>query len=393
MTIPDTQRYIPSLDGLRAGAVALVIAAHFGLDGFVPGGFGVTAFFWISGFLITGQLLGELQATGRLDFGRFYLRRMLRLMPAALFYIAVAGLVFTLVAGPMPLPAWLSAIFYGANYYDLYVGFPDASSEAQNPLTHLWSLAVEEHFYIIWPIALVFLARRRLSLATLVVVIVAVLAWRVWLFHACFPGGHPGPPGGVCGVKVEYRLYKSTDTRLDSIAWGALVAVMAAGSARGLLQRLVDNRVVQIAALLLLIATFGFRGAEFREAWRYSAQGLALCVLIPAVCGNESLVRRMLEWPISVSIGRLSYSLYLWHWGALQWAEFYAPNSRLTQAALASVLTLVGALVSYYAVERPMVRLRRLAGSHATTTLVTPVPAGPVLARLGDAPGSVRIPR
>ena len=214
--LPDTQHYIPSLDGLRAGAVILVILSHFGLDNVVPGGFGVTAFFWISGYLITGQMLSEIGRTGRLDFPKFYLRRFFRLMPAAVFYILIAGSLFVAIGGVMPVAAWLSAIFYAANYYDLYVMFQPLASGVQSPLTHLWSLAVEEHFYILWPLALVTLYRRHWAVGVLLSVCLAVLAWRLWLYGQCFSGDLPGPPGGVCGLRVEYRLYKATDTRIDS---------------------------------------------------------------------------------------------------------------------------------------------------------------------------------
>ena len=369
--LPDTQHYIPSLDGLRAGAVILVILSHFGLDNVVPGGFGVTAFFWISGYLITGQMLSEIGRTGRLDFPKFYLRRFFRLMPAAVFYILIAGSLFVAIGGVMPVAAWLSAIFYAANYYDLYVMFQPLASGVQSPLTHLWSLAVEEHFYILWPLALVTLYRRHWAVGVLLSVCLAVLAWRLWLYGQCFSGDLPGPPGGVCGLRVEYRLYKATDTRIDSIAWGALIAVLAAGPARIWLERAIGSRLVLAAATVALLGAFVWRGNEFREVWRYSLQGIALSVLIPAVSGQPNVLRRLLELPVAVFLGRLSYSLYLWHWAAVSFSDWLQPSHGVTWAILAVSINGAGALISFFAVEQPMVAFRRRFGSHATTAIRT----------------------
>jgi len=359
--LPDTQRYVPSLDGLRACSVLLVILAHFGLDGFVPGGFGVTAFFWISGYLLTAQMLVEIKATGRLNFRRFYLRRALRLMPAALAYVLIAAGAFMMIGGVMTGWAWLWAVLYGANYYDLFVMFKPLPSGVASPLTHLWSLAVEEHFYILWPVALLLLYRAGWALRLLIAVCVAVLLWRIWLYQSCLSG----VTEAICGLRPEYRLYKATDTRIDSIAWGAMVAVIAAGRGRSWLSRLVASPTAQAAAMALLLFGFVYRAEPFREVWRYSLQGIALCVLIPAVTGMPSLVRRVLEWRLIVYVGRLSYSIYLWHWAGVTFATWAEPSHGVAWVGVATAITVLGAMLSYYLIERPMVALRRRAGSHA----------------------------
>ncbi len=369
VSIPRVERYVPALDGMRAGSVLLVILSHFGLDNVLPGGFGVTVFFWISGFLITSQLVAEIQRNGRINLGNFYLRRFLRLMPASVFYISVAGLGFILAGGTMTPVAWLATYFYGANYYDLFFHYPWLTEEAQNPFTHLWSLAVEEHYYIVWPVALAFLVRRNIAVKVLIALCVVVLAWRFYLYQTCFIHDAPGPPGGVCGDLVLYRTYKATDTRLDSIAWGALLALLAASDLRGRVERLLSSPMVLAAAGVMLLLTFVFRGGEFREVWRYTMQGVALTVLIPAVCGTGGPLRWLLERPPLVVIGRLSYSLYLWHWGAITYAAYIEPTQNLAWVARGVMVTVLGALFSYYAIERPMVALRRRAGSHAVSAL------------------------
>jgi peptidoglycan/LPS O-acetylase OafA/YrhL len=369
LTIPSVERYVPALDGIRAFAVLVVIVAHLGLDNIVPGGFGVTTFFWVSGFLITGQLIAEIGRKGRIDLPRFYLRRFIRLMPAAAVYIVIAGVAFILAGGSISTLGWLAAFFYGVNYYELFVGYTWLPPEIPNPLTHLWSLSVEEHYYILWPIALIALRRHRAEIATLLALCLVIVAWRFWLFHTCYIGQQPGPPGGVCGEVVFYRLYEATDTRLDSIAWGAVFALLAASSWRNTLQAVVGSRIVQAVALAVLTTTFLIRSPEFREVWRYSLQGIALCVLIPAACGSQTPVRWVLERRVFVLIGRLSYSLYLWSWGAIAFTSWISPVHNAAWVARAIVVTVLGAAFSYYAIERPMVALRRQAGSHATAEL------------------------
>ena len=119
-----TTHYIPGLDGLRAISVGLVMVAHAGLDHVVPGGLGVTIFFVISGFLITSQMIGEISATGALNFRDFYLRRVFRLAPALLVYIAVMTPVTIILGAEISLPSVAASILYMANYWGLYVGIP-----------------------------------------------------------------------------------------------------------------------------------------------------------------------------------------------------------------------------------------------------------------------------
>ena len=365
-TLPDISRHVPALDGMRAGAVLLVILSHFGLDNIIPGGFGVTVFFWISGFLITTQLTNELEQTQRIDYLRFYQRRVLRLMPAAIVYTTIAGVTFVLAGGAITPGGWLAAYFYGVNYYDLFIGYPPLASGVENPLTHLWSLAVEEHYYIIWPLALAILYRHRWAVRAVLAVCVIVLLWRVQMFQSCFTT----PPEPSAGPMVCYRIYKGTDTRLDSIAWGALVAVLAASSWRAQLERLLGSNLLRGLSMMVVLLSFLLRGTEFREVWRYSLQGIALSVAIPMACCAATPLRRLLEMPVLVLIGRLSYSLYLWHWGALCFATWMAPDDLAAKVMWATGVTVGGALFSYYGVERPMIAFRRRVGSQASAGLV-----------------------
>jgi peptidoglycan/LPS O-acetylase OafA/YrhL len=365
--------YIPALDGLRAISILLVVGSHAGLDHVLPGAFGVTLFFFISGTLITGQLLRMLHTSGRMNLAGFYARRLLRLTPAALAYTILAGVGFSLAGGRITAGGWAAALFYGANYYDLWTGYRTTLAGVRHPFNILWSLAIEDHFYALWPALLALLWRLRLVAAALVAVCLAVLCWRAYLYHACF---HPGSPA-VCGpLRTDPRrfdrLYLATDTRLDSIAYGALLAA-AGRDGRGRAWRAAGP------ALALLVASFVLPGDFARHVVRSSLQGIALFFLVPAVIGDGAAIGRILSATPAVAIGRLSYSLYLWHWGAFAVADGLAAQAGaaryglLWQTAalpLAAVLT----FLSYHYIERPMLAIRRRAGSHASLAPLTETP-------------------
>ena len=352
--------YIPALDGLRAVAILLVVAAHAGLDRLVPGAFGVTLFFFISGYLITRQLLGTLARSGRIGFGGFYLRRVLRLLPAGLAYVALAGAVYVALGGRVSAVAWLTAVFYGANLFDLWVGYRSTLAGVRHPFNILWSLAIEEHFYAVWPLVLAALWRWRFLALGLLGLCVAVLCWRAWLFGHC-----TWHFSAVCG-RVQpnpawryNRLYQGTDTRIDSIAWGAVLAVVeqrrpAWAHAAGRLW---------VCGLLLLAMGFLFRGEFARQVWRTSMQGAGLLLLFPALLYRAGAVGDVLSRPAMLLIGRLSYSLYLWHWGAFMVADRVAGSQRALWLAIGLPLSAAMAVASYRLVEQPMLALRRRAGS------------------------------
>ena len=354
--------YIPALDGVRAVSILLVVLSHLGLGHVLPGAFGVTLFFFISGYLITRQLLTQLNVSGRLGLGRFYVRRVLRLMPASLVYVGVAGGLYCLAGGRIPALAWLAALLYGANYYELWVGFGTSLAGVRQPFNILWSLAIEEHFYLVWPVLLGLVWRWRFLGWGVLAFCGVVLLWRWALFDMCFVGH----AGGLCAKLrpdklLRYNpLYLATDTRADSIAWGVLLAI-----ADTKLGRLAGRPHWIALALCVLAISFLLPGPFGRYVLRPTLQGASLLCLLPAMIGPDSAVRRALaSWP-AVIVGRLSYSLYLWHWGALGVADWAATRESVPWLAVAAPLTVALATLSYLAIERPMLRLRRRAGSHA----------------------------
>lgn len=356
--------YIPALDGLRACAVLIVLAAHFGFFRWVPGGFGVTLFFFISGMLITRLLLAEQAARGRIDVGRFYARRMLRLYPALLVAVVAGALAILAASGSVPWGKIAAALFYVINYYGIYIGWSQGFS-GFDPMAVLWSLAIEEQYYIVFPlVALALAGQPRRFLGWVAAGVLAVLAWRILL---------------VTGGADSDRIYMGTDTRIDSILYGCLLTLLLAqtpANAERWLRRLARPLVV-VAAVAVLLASFVVRDALFRDTLRYTVQGLALMPIVAALCFTDRLRTgvRLLESAPMRHIGRLSYSLYLLHPIAIALAEWtWGPGSQGPQVlhgapflgflATAVLLSVVLAELSYRCVEMPFVQWRRRFGSH-----------------------------
>lgn len=359
-----TSQHIPALDGLRAVAILIVLLAHGGLQKVVPGGFGVTLFFFISGFLITRLMFAEFEQTGRLDIKRFYIRRVIRLYPALILAVAFTYGVCAYSQGFVIWRDVAVALLYFSNYYQISVGFGADYSPAFASMMHMdvmWSLAVEEQYYLVFPIFFIlFAANREQFVRTLWWLSVLCLTWRLFL---ALDGSN------------SYRIYAGTDTRIDSILYGALLTCLLSGPRRQAFKAVLEKRWLHILALGALLATFVVREDLFRDTVRYSIQGLALMPLVAAACFSERFgwVRHMLECRPMQLIGAWSYSLYLFNQLGQTLGEMVTHESPLdgyqglsfTWYAVAISSTLVMSLFSYYGVERPFISLRHRFGSHA----------------------------
>jgi peptidoglycan/LPS O-acetylase OafA/YrhL len=344
--------YIPSLDGIRAAAVLLVFAAHAGLKDRIPGNFGVTVFFFLSGYLITTLLRAEDQRNGRISLASFYGRRTLRIFPPLYVVLALATLLTLVGALPGPairLDALGAQVLYLTNYYIIQHGWWDGRA----PGTWIfWSLSVEEYFYLGFPLLYIlllrFLPQRRRQALVLVGLCALVLAWRLVLVLAL-------------GASRD-RTYIATDTRIDSILFGCVLGVIGNpvldGGSR--ISERAWKQLLLPLALGGLLLSFVFRNPVFQETVRYSLQGLCLFPLfVAAVRWPEWLPFRILNVGWVKFLGVLSYSFYLVHpsvlWAVTSWTRL--PG--LAQALIGLVLTLAVSLALYWLVEKPAARLRR----------------------------------
>jgi len=350
---------IPGLDGLRAASIVLVLLGHLAgtrnfltLASFAPlgdlGNLGVSVFFVISGYLITTLLLNEQARDGRVNLGAFYARRAWRILPAAGTYLAVLALVASVTSGArLSSSDWLHALTFTMNYHqerDWWVG-------------HLWSLSVEEQFYLLWPAAVGVLGRvGGLWLAGSAVVIAPV--WRVFVWVLW-----PDARGG---------LGETFPTVMDAIAVGCVLA----GSASWLVDRAWYRWILRPRPLAVIVGVVLGCNALARHPWFFlpfgmtlRSVGIALIVHAAILQSNEPVAslldRAGLRW-----LGRMSYSLYLWQ------QPFLNRHSHSTLAAFPVNLggAFVCAILSFVWIEAPALRLRDRLGSlrHMVTNLRAP---------------------
>lgn len=342
--------HIPSLDGLRAFAVGVVFLAHVGLKTLVPGEFGVTVFFFLSGFLITTLLRVEHTRTAAISLRDFYLRRVLRIFPP-LYLVLIGATVLTLL-GPLsdphlrlePGPIAAQAL-YLTNYDIVATDWWNGRA----PGTWIyWSLAVEEHFYLFFPLLYLLLLRvlpeRRRQLAVLLGLCALVLAWRTFLVY----GLHAS----------KDRTYIASDTRIDSILFGCALAVL--GNPVLDRTRFSDTQwkfVWLPLGLAGLLVSFLIRNPALQQSVRYSLQGVALVpVFVCAMRFPGWFAFRALNWRPVAFVGVLSYTLYLVHPTVIFGLD---KNLSPARGVLAGLASLAIAIAMYYAVERPAARLRR----------------------------------
>jgi peptidoglycan/LPS O-acetylase OafA/YrhL len=353
---PPDNGAIPSLDGLRAISISIVLVSHAGYGTVVPGGLGVTIFFFLSGYLITTLLVNECERSGRIHIGKFYLRRMFRLFPPLLVTLVIAYslVILGLLDGGISWPGVLAQLLYFANYYGLFFD-PGNTTAAGTGI--LWSLAVEEHFYMIYPALLAGLLALGLSRQRIVVVLaiacLAVLAWRMYL-------------AGLPNFETE-RTYYSSDTRVDSIVFGCLLALAAnpksatSGTSNPLLQR--TSAMLLAAAAIVMVMTIVWRDAYFRETFRYSLQGLALIpVFYFAIKRAAHFPFTLLNHPWVAKIGVYSFAMYLIHHIVINVIEKNAPWLATAKPSLVLVTfviaTLYAAILDVY-VDSYFRRLRK----------------------------------
>jgi len=349
-----SDKYIPTLDGWRAIAIALVMCAHgsdelrdwlapLGLRLEIPhelGLLGVQVFFAMSGFLITTKMLDAERSSRGFSRRDFYLRRVFRILPASMTFLAVVGVLALCGVLDVTPGRWLSTVLFWANYSTAagtwYVG-------------HFWSLAVEEHFYMLWPLVFVLVRSPRPRLAVVVAAIALVALWRAVSFKFGI---------GTASMAV---FWGRTDIVADGILCGVAVALALRHEPwASRLKRVLAHPAATpvLVAAVVLIETIAL------PDWKATLALLSLkLVLLPlailsTVMRPDGLLARPLEWRALRWIGRISYSLYLYQQLFLVWDVAQAPGLRAFQTLPASLLfALACAYASYRWIETPMIQL------------------------------------
>jgi len=343
--------YIPSLDGMRALAVIIVFIGHGQLIGGPwPGHLGVTIFFFLSGYLITTLLRREYEYSRGISLKAFYMRRLIRITPPALVSIALCTLAGALLLLPSSQNIWgtLAALLNYTNYYivlaDGHGGLPPESSM-------LWSLAVEEHFYLIFPVCLLLLLRRNLSYRRIAfILLVAVLLAPVWRVVLALTGSG------------FYRLYTSTDTRFDGLLAGAAFAlvgnpVMGDRLPVRLNEQLFHRWIMPLSLLGLALLAIVPRPVRVTIA-DTPIYALLAIIFWGIIVFPDRGIARVLNTRWVMHLGALSYSLYLMHRLVLAIVHQHLAIAWVSDI-VALLITIVVAQLIYSTVEKPMAGLRK----------------------------------
>jgi len=375
--------YLPGLDGMRALAVIAVMIFHANHDWLSAGFLGVEVFFVISGYLITLLLIGEHERTGFISLRAFWGRRLRRLLPALyVTLVLVIGYCALFLRDPLGKLRGdvVGAVFYVSNWYQIWSGQGYAALADFVPLRHLWSLAVEEQFYLVWPLVMLLILRGgharlpKVGLWLIGISITITIGTAVF-FHNGFydsnPASFPSAYVEIFGRAIEKNnlLYLGTITRSSGILLGAGFAMLWRPLAvmRGPLRekgRVLDVwALVGLAGLGALMVNYelfdSFTRTYFSLLFRggFLLTGLCTIAIIAAVTHSGSFIGRFLGNKVLNWVGTRSYGLYLYHWPIYQMIRKQAGIAlTFPKFAMAIVITVVIAEASYRFIEMPIRR-------------------------------------
>lgn len=357
----DLPSHLPSLDGIRALAVLAVIASHLPvllsyqhptpwpwLNKFISGGFlGVDVFFVLSGFLITSLLLKEHSRFGQIKLSHFFARRALRLFPALYLLLAIDFLIAiyekTSLSGQWNI-TW-ATVLYLNNWYFVWPSLRNGPADFQTNLGHLWSLSVEEQFYLVWPIV-IFLIMKLKKVKTFLTIFVVVLMTlvairRTMLWH---------------DNNFYLEILIRTDARLDSLLMGALLAVCF--------------RYIQVSTKMLrwgayaslpVFVLIAYQGPEspFFYTIGFTIVAMLAFIMIYAAVEQAWGINRILEHKWLTFIGQISYGLYLWHFVVFTFlSKHFFVGPRVMRISVGLLITFAITLLSWFFVEKPFLRLK-----------------------------------
>ena len=351
--------YEPALDGLRGIAVLAVVLYHGGVTWASGGYLGVDAFFVLSGYLITTLLLAEWRDTGTIALVSFWARRARRLLPAVFVLLVGIAAYSALVATPDVLDQLrgdgISTLFYVMNWRLIASSQSYFDQFFASPLRHMWSLAIEEQYYLVWPLITLAVLRWRRSAKVLLQVCLVLAALSAAVMFVLYdPDVDPS------------RLYYGTDTRAQSLLLGSgLAAAIASGLA---FRTFASRRAVVNAALVLVLllawawtgmAPFGLppsSGLLYRGGFLLLASSVCLVILACTQVGDNP-IRRALSFEPLRRLGLISYGVYLFHWPIYAWLNAERtglPAGSVRLLAVQLGVTLLVSLTSYVLIEKPI---------------------------------------
>jgi peptidoglycan/LPS O-acetylase OafA/YrhL len=343
------------LDGMRGIAVLMVLAFHLGL---IQGGWlGVDIFFVLSGFLITTLLAQEWQKNGSISFRAFYMRRALRLFPALFSLFLVTYVCTRLFRSPDEALSLRREIVVAACYVS---NWPSLHGIVLPTLGHTWSLSVEEQFYLLWPVLLFLLLRSGLSRRGVILIVCAGMLTSAVLrdaLHRARPRTEPERGAYV------FQMYTGLHTRADTLLVGCVVGLLATGNLLPKTPRFrFRTGLAALGSVVILGVMLKVSGLDHSQFYHGLFTAVALMVgviLVRLLSGPVRFVSPLLESRVLVGVGRISYSLYLVHIPIIHWLHapalgWSAPGMTL----LAGALSLAAAIVLYFCIERPCLRLK-----------------------------------
>lgn len=349
-------KYIPSFDSLRGFAVFMVLLLH-GSYGFFKGGWiGVDLFFALSGYLITSILLTEYFVSGKLNIGQFYIRRGLRLFPGLMVCVLIANFLWPFTeffSGANQKEATIAALFYFTNF------IPGSNS---GNMAHLWSLSVEEHFYLFWPFIMLLVLLKisfRNKIALLLILIILVSIFRIYTYNNVIQ---------FAKNTVTIDSFKFTLCRIDTIFIGSLLAIILAQTKNTIKEYCNKTATIIILVIIILFVIILFSVSEdniyFRKGGFLLTNLLCVFTLIIALKNPHHYFfsNKIFQWA-----GKRSYGIYIYHFPVFLVLENLRQNHSffnfLYITFLRILFTLIITEISYLYIEQPFLKLKRVVSS------------------------------